>query len=102
MFQSCFTLLVVLDDSCWSGCGSSCATVCSVLSWLLTVVRPFLQVLVGALESSGDIVSVSCCDNEIFILKGDRDVIRLSDCPEGVTSDCEHRCWLPAGFLQHC
>lgn len=48
--------------------------------------------LVGALESSGDIVSVSCCDNEIFILKGDRDVIRLSDCPEGTTSDREHRC----------
>lgn len=61
----------------------------SVFWWLLTVV--LLQVLVGALESSGDIVSVSCCDNEIFILKGDRDVIRLSDCPEGVTSDREHR-----------
>lgn len=68
------------------------STVCSVSSLLLTAVRLFLQVLVGALESSGDIVSVSCCDNEIFILKGDRDVIRLSDCPEGVTSDREHRC----------
>lgn len=45
------------------------------------------EVLVGALESCGDIVSVSCCDNEIFVLKGDRDVIRLSDSPEGLTSD---------------
>lgn len=66
---------------------------CSVLPLpLLRVVRLYLQVLVGALESSGDIVSVSCCNNEIFILKGDRDVIRLSDCPEGATSDRKHRC----------
>lgn len=48
-----------------------------------------LQIMVGALESCGDIVSVSCCDNEIFILKGDRDIIRLSNSPEGLTSNCE-------------
>ncbi|XP_027130740.1 tectonin beta-propeller repeat-containing protein 2 isoform X4 [Larimichthys crocea] len=43
--------------------------------------------IIGALDSSGDIVSVSCCDNEIFILKGDRDIIRLSDSPEGLASN---------------
>lgn len=48
-----------------------------------------LKVIIGALESSGDIVSVSCCDNEIFILKGDRDIIRLSNSPEGLSSSCE-------------
>lgn len=42
--------------------------------------------MVGALETGGDIVSVSCCDNEIFILKGDRDIIRLSNSPEGVSN----------------
>lgn len=46
----------------------------------------FLQVMIGGLESSGDIVSVSSCDNEIFILKGDRDIIRLSNSPEGLTN----------------
>lgn len=64
-----------------------------------------LQVLVGALESCGDIVSVSCCNNEIFILKGDRDIIRLSDSPEGLTSDCEHTaspCWPPPALLSSC
>ena len=50
-----------------------------------------VQVIVGALESSGDIVSVSCCDNEIFILKGDRDIIRLSSSPEGQASSCEYQ-----------
>uniref|UniRef100_UPI003AAE588F tectonin beta-propeller repeat-containing protein 2 n=1 Tax=Centroberyx gerrardi TaxID=166262 RepID=UPI003AAE588F len=45
------------------------------------------EVIIGALESSGDIVSVSCCENEIFILKGDRDVIRLSTSPEGLASN---------------
>uniref|UniRef100_A0A671YK70 Tectonin beta-propeller repeat containing 2 n=1 Tax=Sparus aurata TaxID=8175 RepID=A0A671YK70_SPAAU len=47
---------------------------------------------VTALESSGDIVSVSCCDNEIFILKGDRDIIRLSNSPEGLASNCDVSC----------
>lgn len=50
-----------------------------------------LKVIVGALESSGDIVSVSSCDNEIFVLKGDRDVLRLSTCPEGMTSSGERQ-----------
>ncbi|KAM9842814.1 tectonin beta-propeller repeat-containing protein 2 [Aulostomus maculatus] len=45
------------------------------------------EVLIGALESSGDIVSLSCCDNEIFVLKGDRDIIRLSNSPEGQASN---------------
>ncbi|XP_039641430.1 tectonin beta-propeller repeat-containing protein 2 [Perca fluviatilis] len=58
-----------------------------ILSWneySVYVLDSVNQVLIGALESSGDIVSVSCCDNEIFILKGDRDIIRLSNSPEGL------------------
>ncbi|CAF89620.1 unnamed protein product [Tetraodon nigroviridis] len=47
---------------------------------------PVSHVMIGVLESGGDIVSVSCCDNEIFILKGDRDIIRLSNSPEGFTN----------------
>ncbi|XP_061898444.1 tectonin beta-propeller repeat-containing protein 2 [Entelurus aequoreus] len=60
-----------------------------ILSWneySVYVLDYINEVLVGALESSGDIVSLSCCDNEIFILKGDRDLIRLSDSPEGAVS----------------
>ncbi|XP_034419187.1 tectonin beta-propeller repeat-containing protein 2-like [Cyclopterus lumpus] len=61
-----------------------------ILSWneySIYVLDCLNEVVVGALESSGDIVSVSCCDNEIFILKGDRDVIRLSNGPEGLASN---------------
>ncbi|KAL7861785.1 hypothetical protein SRHO_G00132260 [Serrasalmus rhombeus] len=45
------------------------------------------QVIIGGLESCGDIVSVSCSENEIFILKGDRDIMRISNCPEGLLSN---------------
>ncbi|KAM6969632.1 tectonin beta-propeller repeat-containing protein 2 [Tautogolabrus adspersus] len=61
-----------------------------ILSWneySLYVLDCHNEVIIGALESSGDIVSVSCCDNEIFILKGDRDIIRLSNSPEGLASN---------------
>ncbi|XP_070698394.1 tectonin beta-propeller repeat-containing protein 2 isoform X2 [Pempheris klunzingeri] len=61
-----------------------------ILSWneySVYVLDCLNEVIVGALESSGDIVSVSCCDNEIFILKGDRDIIRLSNSPEGLASN---------------
>ncbi|XP_041668952.1 tectonin beta-propeller repeat-containing protein 2 [Cheilinus undulatus] len=61
-----------------------------ILSWneySLYVLDCVNEVIIGALESSGDIVSVSCCDNEIFILKGDRDIIRLSNSPEGLASN---------------
>ncbi|CAK6982065.1 tectonin beta-propeller repeat-containing protein 2 [Scomber scombrus] len=61
-----------------------------ILSWneySIYVLDCINEVIVGALESSGDIVSVSCCDNEIFILKGDRDIIRLSNSPEGLASN---------------
>ncbi|XP_037098194.1 tectonin beta-propeller repeat-containing protein 2 isoform X1 [Syngnathus acus] len=64
-----------------------------ILSWneySVYVMDCINQVLVGALESSGDIVSLSCCDNEIFVLKGDRDLIRLSDSPEGVSHSPSH------------
>ncbi|MFT7801798.1 tectonin beta-propeller repeat-containing protein 2 [Arapaima gigas] len=46
------------------------------------------QVIIGGLDSCGDIVSVSCTENEIFILKGDRDIIRISNQPEGLSSHC--------------
>ncbi|XP_067469753.1 tectonin beta-propeller repeat-containing protein 2 isoform X1 [Thunnus thynnus] len=61
-----------------------------ILSWneySIYVLDCINEVIIGALESSGDIVSVSCCDNEIFILKGDRDIIRLSNSPEGLASN---------------
>ncbi|KFO74857.1 Tectonin beta-propeller repeat-containing protein 2 [Cuculus canorus] len=44
------------------------------------------QALIGGLEGCGDIVSVSCTNNEIFLLKGDRDIIRISSRPEGLSS----------------
>ncbi|KAM4666195.1 tectonin beta-propeller repeat-containing protein 2 isoform 2-T2 [Amazona ochrocephala] len=44
------------------------------------------QALIGGLEGYGDIVSVSCTNHEIFFLKGDRDIIRISSRPEGVSS----------------
>lgn len=86
------------------GCGRSCAlcrpslcvaraVACAYaahrscwVEWTLYVMCCCLKVMIGALESGGDIVSVSCCDNEIFILKGDRDIIRLSNSPEGFTN----------------
>ncbi|XP_069016754.1 tectonin beta-propeller repeat-containing protein 2 isoform X1 [Embiotoca jacksoni] len=61
-----------------------------ILSWneySLYVLDCLNEVVIGTLESSGDIVSVSCCDNEIFVLKGDRDIIRLSNSPEGLASN---------------
>ncbi|KAM5273691.1 tectonin beta-propeller repeat-containing protein 2 [Ctenodactylus gundi] len=60
-----------------------------VLSWneysiyLLDTVN---QVTIAGLEGSGDIVSVSCTENEIFFLKGDRNIIRISSRPEGLAS----------------
>lgn len=56
-----------------------------LLSWneySLYVLDYLTQELVGVLESSGDLVSVCCSENEIFVLKGDRDIIRLSTTPE--------------------
>ncbi|KAG9481870.1 hypothetical protein GDO78_010872 [Eleutherodactylus coqui] len=50
----------------------------------------FFQAVIGGLESSGDIVSVSCINNEIFFLKGDREIIRISDMPEGAISAVLH------------
>ncbi|KAM9707770.1 tectonin beta-propeller repeat-containing protein 2 isoform 2-T2 [Menidia menidia] len=61
-----------------------------ILSWNeynIYVFDYLSEVMIGSLESSGDIVSVSSCDNEIFILKGDRDIIRLSNSPEGIASN---------------
>ncbi|KAI5102184.1 tectonin beta-propeller repeat-containing protein 2 isoform X1 [Silurus meridionalis] len=61
-----------------------------VLSWneySVYIVDCTNQVIVGGMESCGDIVSVSCTENEIFILKGDRDIMRISNCPEGLVSN---------------
>ncbi|XP_076834111.1 tectonin beta-propeller repeat-containing protein 2 [Brachyhypopomus gauderio] len=61
-----------------------------VLSWneySVYIVDCTNQVIIGGLESSGDIVSVACTENEIFILKGDRDIMRVSTCPEGLLSN---------------
>ncbi|KAI1895016.1 hypothetical protein AGOR_G00101930 [Albula goreensis] len=62
--------------------------------WVLTwneysvyVVDCLNQALIGGMEGCGDIVSVSCTENEIFILKGDRDIIRISNRPEGLASN---------------
>lgn len=44
------------------------------------------QAAIAGLEGSGDIVSVSCTENEIFLLKGDRNIIRISSRPEGLAS----------------
>ncbi|XP_066134293.1 tectonin beta-propeller repeat-containing protein 2 isoform X1 [Saccopteryx bilineata] len=44
------------------------------------------QATIAGLEGSGDIVSVSCTENEIFLLKGDRNIIRISSRPEGLAS----------------
>nr|XP_006632369.1 PREDICTED: tectonin beta-propeller repeat-containing protein 2 [Lepisosteus oculatus]XP_015205760.1 PREDICTED: tectonin beta-propeller repeat-containing protein 2 [Lepisosteus oculatus] len=60
-----------------------------VLSWneySIYVLDSLNQAVVGGLEGSGDIVSVSCTDHEIFLLKGDRDIIRISSRPEGLAS----------------
>ncbi|XP_057638954.1 tectonin beta-propeller repeat-containing protein 2 isoform X3 [Chionomys nivalis] len=60
-----------------------------VLSWneysiyLLDTVN---QATIAGLEGLGDIVSVSCTENEIFFLKGDRNIIRISSRPEGLAS----------------
>ncbi|XP_074852576.1 tectonin beta-propeller repeat-containing protein 2 isoform X2 [Carettochelys insculpta] len=57
-----------------------------VLSWneySIYLFDTINQAVIGGLEGPGDIVSVSCTDNEIFLLKGDRDIIRISSRPEG-------------------
>ncbi|OXB79002.1 UNVERIFIED_CONTAM: hypothetical protein H355_004545, partial [Colinus virginianus] len=53
---------------------------------IISVFGDSLQALIGGLEGYGDIVSVSCTSNEIFLLKGDRDIIRISSRPEGLSS----------------
>uniref|UniRef100_A0A8C9TR84 Tectonin beta-propeller repeat containing 2 n=1 Tax=Scleropages formosus TaxID=113540 RepID=A0A8C9TR84_SCLFO len=63
-----------------------------VLSWneySIYLLDCLSQVIIGGLDSCGDIVSVSCTENEIFILKGDRDIIRISNQPEGLHSHCK-------------
>uniref|UniRef100_A0A4W3IVS6 Tectonin beta-propeller repeat containing 2 n=1 Tax=Callorhinchus milii TaxID=7868 RepID=A0A4W3IVS6_CALMI len=57
-----------------------------LLSWneeSIYVVDSVNQALIGGLEGSSAIVSVSCTEDEIFVLTGDRDIIRISNRPEG-------------------
>lgn len=64
-----------------------------VLSWdeySIYLLDTINQAVIGGLESAGDIVSVSCINNEIFFLKGDREIIRISDMPEGAVSAVLH------------
>ncbi|XP_073466655.1 tectonin beta-propeller repeat-containing protein 2 [Aquarana catesbeiana] len=59
------------------------------LSWdeySIYIIDTINQAVIGGLESAGDIVSVSCVNNEIFLLKGDREIIRISDMAEGAVS----------------
>ncbi|KAL6092372.1 hypothetical protein STEG23_012943, partial [Scotinomys teguina] len=58
-----------------------------VLSWneySIYLLDTINQATVAGLEGLGDIVSVSCTENEIFFLKGDRNIIRISSRPEGL------------------
>uniref|UniRef100_H0UTE8 Tectonin beta-propeller repeat containing 2 n=1 Tax=Cavia porcellus TaxID=10141 RepID=H0UTE8_CAVPO len=58
-----------------------------VLSWneySIYLLDTVSQATIAGLEGSGDIVSVSCTENEIFFLKGDRNIIRISSRPEGL------------------
>ncbi|XP_029142264.1 tectonin beta-propeller repeat-containing protein 2 [Protobothrops mucrosquamatus] len=68
-----------------------------VLSWneySIYVLDTVNQTMIGSLEGCGDIVSVSCTENEIFLLKGDRDIIRISNRPEGLVSiDINSQAW---------
>lgn len=60
-----------------------------VLSWneySIYLLDTINQATIAGLEGSGDIVSVSCTENEIFLLKGDRNIIRISSRPEGLAS----------------
>ncbi|XP_023374638.1 tectonin beta-propeller repeat-containing protein 2 [Otolemur garnettii] len=60
-----------------------------VLSWneySIYLLDTINQATIAGLEGAGDIVSVSCTENEIFFLKGDRNIIRISSRPEGLTS----------------
>nr|XP_019602748.1 PREDICTED: tectonin beta-propeller repeat-containing protein 2 [Rhinolophus sinicus]XP_019602749.1 PREDICTED: tectonin beta-propeller repeat-containing protein 2 [Rhinolophus sinicus] len=60
-----------------------------VLSWneySIYLLDTINQATIAGLEGSGDIVSVSCTEHEIFLLKGDRNIIRISSRPEGLAS----------------
>ncbi|KAF5920093.1 hypothetical protein HPG69_009836, partial [Diceros bicornis minor] len=64
-----------------------------VLSWneySIYLLDTINQATIAGLEGSGDIVSVSCTENEIFFLKGDRNIIRISSRPEGLGSIVRH------------
>uniref|UniRef100_UPI00398F2F32 tectonin beta-propeller repeat-containing protein 2 n=1 Tax=Pristiophorus japonicus TaxID=55135 RepID=UPI00398F2F32 len=58
-----------------------------VLSWNETsiyLMDAVHQALIGGLEGFSGIVSVSCTEDEIFILTDDRDIIRIASKPEGL------------------
>ncbi|XP_032882387.1 tectonin beta-propeller repeat-containing protein 2 isoform X2 [Amblyraja radiata] len=58
-----------------------------VLSWneaSIYVIDAVNQALIGGLEGFSSIISVSCTEDEIFMLTHDRDIIRISSKPEGL------------------
>ncbi|XP_049646278.1 tectonin beta-propeller repeat-containing protein 2 isoform X3 [Suncus etruscus] len=93
-----FELYPRLEPADGGGCGSSekhlglvsCFSRDGwVLSWneySIYLLDTTNQATIAGLEGSGDIVCVSCTENEIFFLKGDRNIIRLSTTPEGPAS----------------
>ncbi|XP_078418532.1 tectonin beta-propeller repeat-containing protein 2 [Cetorhinus maximus] len=64
-----------------------------VLSWNKTsiyVMDAVNQALIGGLEGLSGIVSVSCTEDEIFMLTDDRDIVRISTKPEGLMTTGVH------------
>ncbi|XP_038633161.1 tectonin beta-propeller repeat-containing protein 2 isoform X1 [Scyliorhinus canicula] len=64
-----------------------------VLSWTKTsiyVMDAVNQALIGALEGLSGIVSVSCTEDEIFMLTDDRNIVRISSKPEGLMTTGVH------------
>ncbi|XP_069772557.1 tectonin beta-propeller repeat-containing protein 2 [Narcine bancroftii] len=58
-----------------------------VLSWneaSIYLIDAVNQTLIGGLEGFSSIVSVSCTEDEIFMLTDDYDIIRISNKPEGL------------------
>ncbi|XP_078090213.1 tectonin beta-propeller repeat-containing protein 2 [Mustelus asterias] len=64
-----------------------------VLSWNKTsiyVMDAVNQALIGGLEGLSGIVCVSCTEDEIFMLTDDRNIVRISNKPEGLMTTGVH------------
>ncbi|XP_078262140.1 tectonin beta-propeller repeat-containing protein 2 isoform X2 [Rhinoraja longicauda] len=70
-----------------------------VLSWneaSIYVIDAVNQALIGGLEGFSSIISVSCTEDEIFMLTHDRDIIRISSKPEGLIDGVKSQSLLTA------